>query len=194
MELYWLAIVILFILCIFFAWVLNANVRTFLGGQDRIKDLDKHPRSKSEQFAIRELESILGEPCPTVYPSWLVWKGKHLELDGYCEKQKVALEFSGPMHTNWIPKNEPYEQYFDRIVRDVVKRKLCKKHGVTLIVIDMSLPRHNISAYIKSRLYDAKKIDEPAKYIGFQKVKPHRNKQLEEQANLTSDMKAAKML
>ncbi len=164
------------------------------GGKDIIKDLKKHPRTKSEQIAIHNLESIIGESCPTVNPDWLVWKGKSLELDGYCKNQKIALEFSGPQHTSWNPQNEPYEQYFERIVRDVAKRKICKRHNVTLIVIDLTLPRHNISAYIKSRLHDVGKHDEPSNYIAIQKVKPYRNKQIEKELNLSVDMAAAKQI
>ncbi len=168
------------------------------GGKDVIKDLALNPRSKSEAFAIRELESILQVKCPTVNPDWLIWNGKTLELDGYCQTKdgkRVALEFSGPLHTKWYPQQEPYEQYFTRIVKDIVKRKMCKRHNVALIVIDMSLPRHHINSYIKSRLYDAGLLlDQPRNYIAVQKAKPFRNKQLEKELGLSGEMKAAKSI
>ncbi len=168
------------------------------GGKDVVKDLSLYPRSKAEAGAVKELESILGVSCPTVNPDWLVWKGKTLELDGYChtkDGKKVALEFSGPLHTKWSPHKEPYEQYFARIVKDIVKRKMCKRHGVVLIVIDMTLPRYHFNAYIKSRLYDAGLLqDEPRNYIAYQKAKPFRNKQLEKELNLYGEIKAAKSL
>lgn len=128
---------------------------------DQIKDLKKHPRTKSERRAVETLRDLISEfyqplELPTVYPTWLVWKGRPLELDAYDSSAKLALEFSGPLHTKWYPEKEPYEVYFTRHIKDIVKRRLCKKNGVTLITIDMSLPTKHWKNYMLSRLYDAK--------------------------------------
>lgn len=160
----------------------------------RVKDIKKYPRTKSEAFAIEILESITGEKFPTVNPDWLVWKGRTLELDGYSDKLKIALEFSGPLHTKWYPEMEPYEKYYERIVKDIVKRKLTKKHNVKLIVVDISLPKTQWRNYIMSRLYDIGIIeDKPLEYISEIIVKPYRNKQIEKEINLT-DIECAKKL
>jgi hypothetical protein len=170
------------------------KAREIIGG-DRIKDLKSSPRTASESNAIKILEGVTGEKFPTVYPDWLVWKGSKLELDGYCEKLKLALEFSGPLHTKWFPAKEPYEKYFERIVRDVVKRKLCKKNNVTLIVIDMSLPSRHWRNYILSRLFDAGIVkDRPVLYIDKQTAKPYRNPQIEQELDLAAEMDIAKKL
>ncbi len=179
---------------------INDIVKKYAGGRERrdnhkdnIKDLTKHPRSKSEAVVIAHLESITGAKFPTVYPNWLVYKGKKLELDGYNAKMKIALEFSGPLHTKWNASYEPYDKYFERIVKDKVKRKVCKKHGVYLIVIDMSLPSHHHKNYLKSRIYDVgikraakgqSTEPKPYYYIEEQKVKPYRNDIIERDNNL----------
>ncbi len=202
-------VVLVFMICVYATTVRSrAYHKWFSGGADAtlsqsltgadvdiVKDLKLHPRTKSEALAVQILEGIIGESCPSVNPGWLKWKGKTLELDGYCASKKIALEFSGPMHTKWTPSMETYPQYFNRVVRDVVKRRMCARHGVVLIVIDMTLPRHHISTYIKSRLYDARIIDDmPAGYIHEQRVKPYRDRELESKLKLTSAMIEAKAL
>jgi hypothetical protein len=174
--------------------IICSKTKEIIGGA-RVKDLKKSPRTASESNAIKILESITGEKFPTVYPDWLVWKGSKLELDGYCEKLKLALEFSGPLHTKWFPAKEPYEKYFERVIRDVVKKKLCKKNGVTLIVIDMSLPSRHWRNYILSRLFDAEFVkDRPVQYIDKQTAKPYRNPQIEQELDLAAELDIAKKL
>ena len=153
------------------------------------KNLQKSPRSNSEALAIQFIEEITGERFPTAFPSWLKWNGKNLELDGYCKKLRIGLEFSGPLHTKWYSSTEPYQKYYERVIRDIVKQKLCAKNGVTLIVIDMSLPSHHWKNYIKSRLFDAGAInDKPMVYIDIQYPEPFRNPQIEEELGLSNKM------
>ena len=160
--------------------------------RDKIKDLTAYPRSKSEAGIIKVLEDIVGDKFPTVNPGWLVWKGKQLELDGYNEKHKLALEFSGPLHTKWFPEKEQYVEYFARIVRDVVKKRLCKKHGVGLIVVDSSLPRQHWSTYIKSRLHDLGFIeDKPSDYIQEQIAPVYRNQHIEAELSREGEYRRA---
>lgn len=142
------------------------------GAADREKDLGKHPRSKSEQFVVDIFEKYTGKKFPTVYPEWLLYNGKHLELDGYCEPLKLAVEFSGPQHTKWYPNKESHDDYLERICRDEAKIKICKKHGVRLFVIDMRIPRHAMHTYIRSRLYDVGLMPMPYDYIPEQIFAP----------------------
>jgi len=174
----------------------------------RVKDLAKHPRSKSEAEVIRFLEELTEKKFPTVYPGWLVWKGRELELDGYNESAGIGLEFSGPLHTKWNPAMEEYTSYFDRIVKDVVKIRVCRKNSVNLIVVDTSLPRMHWRNYIVSRLYDIHSIRgiteeshdvntimlnsvKPPNYINEQTAVPYRNAQIEAELGLEAEMTAA---
>ncbi len=159
----------------------------------RIKDLDKHPRSKSEAEAIRLLENCVNAKFPTVYPKWLMWRGHTLELDGYNEKLKLAMEFSGPLHTKWNPSYESYLIYFSRIVRDVVKQRMCKKHGVKLIILDVSLNKLHWNNYILSRLFDYGMKEKPVVYIEEQQFIPYRNPQIEAELGLNAEMDAARL-
>lgn len=187
-ELIKLAVVILlFILLVILVTLIIQKRKIIIGSKDTYatKNLKKFPRSKAEAEAIKVLESITNKKFPTVNPSWLKYKGKTLELDGYNDTLKLALEFSGPLHTKWTPSFEPYPIYFKRIVKDIKKKELCAKHNVNLIVLDISLPVVHYYAYFKSRLYDFGIIeDKPSNYIIEQIIEPFRNYQLENEMNL----------
>ena len=154
-----------------------------------VKDLRAHPRSRSEAEVIRHLEALTGSRFPTVNPPWLLWRGKTLELDGF--NGRIALEFSGPLHTKWTPSFEPYTSYFSRIVKDVVKLRTCKRMKIPLIVIDASLPSRHWRAYLESRLADLGLVERRPTYIAKQTVAPWRNEQLEAEYNLAGEMMAA---
>ena len=192
-----LCIILLFCLLLLVALCIARNpsiVSSYIGG-DAVKDLNVFPRSRSEASVIKILEDLCQDKFPTVNPSWLVWRGRTLELDGYNEKLGIALEFSGPLHTKWFPTKESYAKYFERIVKDVVKKRTCKKKGVHLIIIDMSLPPRHWKNYLLSRLYDiGMQSTKPYGYIDEQIASPFRNKQLEQELNLKGDMCAAKKI
>jgi hypothetical protein len=185
-------LLVVLVTLIMIAWCRACCVREKTGGRDRregdlrVKDLSQHPRSKSEALVVRYLEELTGDKFPTVYPDWLVWRGSTLELDGF--NGKIALEFSGPLHTKWSPSKESYESYFSRVVKDVVKLRTCAARGIPLIVVDASLPSRHWRAYVVSRLYDLGVIpDRPPDYIGEQVAEVYRNPQIERELGLEPD-------
>lgn len=188
-----LLIALLFVIVVLWAILHTfSHPQVWTGGAtfgDVVKNLQVHPRSKSEAVVIKYLEDITGDKFPTVNPGWLVWKGKTLELDGF--NGKIALEFSGPLHTKWFPMQESYDRYFDRIVKDVVKIQMCKRHKIPLIVMDFSLPSRHWRNYLLSRLYDIGAGSKPVVYIDAQVPAVYRNPQLEAEMNLTGEMNAA---
>lgn len=85
-----------------------------------------------ENLARLMLEHLFEERFEKSYPSWLKSKeATQLELDGYCEKLKIAFEHQGAQH--FSPNNHFAESFERRIELDETKRLLCKKHGVRLI-------------------------------------------------------------
>lgn len=152
-----------------------ANSREYIGSaarRDIVKDLTQSPRTKGEAYAIKILESITGAKFPTVRPSWLLYKGSQLELDGYNEELKLALEYSGPLHRKWFPNVETYENYLDRVRKDIFKRERCREHGVRLINLDSELPRRHWRDYLLSRMRDFAMIEEVPNYIMGQVFEP----------------------
>ncbi len=155
-------------------------MRGFNGGAARLKNLAKHPRTKSEQFVVSIFEKITGKSFPTVHLPWLKWKGRPMELDGYNDELKVAVEFSGPLHTRYYPDKESYESYQERVAKDREKLRLCRKNDVHLIVIDMTIPQRHMYNYIHSRLWDIGIAKErPWNYMPEIVAEPYENKQLE---------------
>lgn len=155
---------------------------------DRTKDLRAAPRTKSEQEAIKALEDFTGEKFPTVYPGWLVWRGATLELDGYNEALRIGLEYSGPLHTKWYSAKEPYPAYFERLVRDRAKLALAAREGVALIVVDMAVPSRFVRDYVRSRLADLGRIDRPFNYMPAVVPEPYRNRSIERELGLSSEL------
>jgi len=168
----------------------DRRVERINGGRSRgKKSRGTQPgRTKSEQRVIDVLEKVCDAKFPTAHPQWLSFESggrrKVLELDGYNERLKLALEFSGPLHTKWYPTQEPYEKYFNRLINDQVKKKICVARGVDLIVVDMSLPREHLRNYILSRLFDLERGPQPIVYINEQIAEPFRNPQLESELGL----------
>lgn len=163
-------------------------LRTQTASKDRVKDLKKHPRTKSEALAIDILEKLTGVSFPTVNPDWLRVSenggpSHTIELDGYNADIGVALEFSGPLHTKWSPSVEPYDAYLRRVMLDKAKIELCERHSVCLIVIDMTLPRTHWRNYIASRLQDCGKLPKDRaiyfQYVDPQTAVPYRDEILE---------------
>lgn len=143
------------------------------GGYEWVKkDLQKHPRSKTEKRIINIFESITGKKFPTML---LSVDGKLYEYDGLNKALKVAVEISGPQHYKHDPKLDTGKEYLARVIKDKKKKELAQLYGYSFIEIPVSL--FNISDiymrdYIKSRLYDAGCYEKPDNYIVRQKLKP----------------------
>ena len=78
-------------------------------------------RNKGERIVREIFRATFRTEFPKLRPEWL----EGLELDGYSENRKLAFEYQGPHHFQ-----------DDRVKkRDALKRDICAKHGVQLIVI-----------------------------------------------------------
>jgi hypothetical protein len=88
---------------------------------------------KSEDGCRRIVERLTGALFSKCKPGWL----GGLELDGYNEDLRLAFEYQGEQHYNYIPhfhRNGP-EDLVDQRIRDARKRELCDEHWVVLIEI-----------------------------------------------------------
>lgn len=154
------ALIILIIIILYIVILVIARLRSRNGYQGG-------DRSKLEDRVIAIIEKITQKKFKSIHPDWLrdPEMDVPLELDGYNDELKVAVEVQGPGHIKPIP-GESYEKYLRRITRDQYKKEQCAKHGITLIVMDYRISPHNMWSYIKSRLFDAKVLDEkPLDYI-----------------------------
>jgi hypothetical protein len=137
-------------------------------------------RSKLEARLIAIVEDLTGHQFPQDH----IRDDKTnilLELDGYNDELKLAIEVQGPHHHAQLPK-ESYKRYLARIARDEHKLELCKKYGIKLISLDyniLSKPGDTTGArdYIASRLQDLNILPDRIKvsranYLPPQKIKP----------------------
>jgi hypothetical protein len=93
------------------------------------------PGGVSEEEVRRLLERRTGWKFPRCRPKWLMGKGVPLELDGYNKRHGVAFEYQGEGHYRPL-RGEEKLAYVRR--NDRRKSRLCKRHGVLLVVIPYS--------------------------------------------------------
>jgi len=109
---------------------------------------------RSERLCAALFEYISGEEFRKTRPKWLLnIRGNAMELDGYCEKLGIAFEFHGEQHFDNIPffhSNGKTVQKQKAI--DKKKRQLCKKHGVTLIEVPISVEPDSMQKYIINQI------------------------------------------
>ena len=109
-------------------------------------------RYKSEAMAIEIMEEIMSYKFIKKRPLWL----QKLELDGYCESLKLAIEYNGiqhSMYSDFFHKN--IRNFESQKARDILKNELCVKHGVTLISVPFQYnmkDRKSMYDFIKSEL------------------------------------------
>jgi hypothetical protein len=111
--------------------------------------------SKGERICCETMENIYGLPFKSIRPKWLQnpETGYNVELDCYNDELKLAIEYNGEQHYKWPNyTNQTYEQFINQTRRDTLKRQLCDKKGVYLIVVPYNVPHEKIPQYIISYL------------------------------------------
>jgi hypothetical protein len=90
-------------------------------------------RFKTEAVCRSIIEDFLLEKFPTKRPKFL----EGLELDGYNEDLKMAFEYNGKQHYEYIPffhGNDP-KKFESQKLRDIKKYNICFDKGISLILI-----------------------------------------------------------
>lgn len=89
--------------------------------------------NSSEEVTRRIFERLLDVEFISCRPDWLCG----LELDGFNEEFKIAFEYDGRQHSEYVPlfhNNNP-EEFKDQQNRDGKKDILCREHGIKLFRI-----------------------------------------------------------
>jgi len=62
---------------------------------------------------------------------------EYLELDGYCEELKIAFEYDGKQHSEYVPHfhRNGINDLLDQMSRDQKTDELCEDNGITLLRI-----------------------------------------------------------
>jgi Zn finger protein HypA/HybF involved in hydrogenase expression len=108
----------------------------------------------AEEITRNYFERIFQADFPKTKPNWLLSeKGFPMELDGYCEKLKIAFEYQGIEHYQPIELFKIDKERLKQIqIRDKLKHDICKKNDITLIHIppDDEVPYDKIQEHIIS--------------------------------------------
>jgi hypothetical protein len=125
-----------------------------------------------ERICRQYFEHLFGDKFPKTRPEWLTGpSGKRMELDGYCERLKIAFEHHGSQHftkkTIFITTNQMLKS---RKEADKLKRMLCRKNGVKLIEIP-EVPKLTSIKNLKNTIYLQCKINRIAIPRGFHSKK-----------------------
>lgn len=114
------------------------------------------PGSVKEQKVRRVLKRLTGCKFPRSYPAFLCNRlsGRGLELDGYSKYLKLAFEYQGEQHYRLVDFNGKGGDSKKKLARrkslDRLKRRLCRRYGVRLLVISYRII--NLEQYIIKRL------------------------------------------
>lgn len=121
------------------------------------KDDKPKKMSSGEKECKRVLEELFGKPFTNQRPDFLrnpVTGNKfNLELDCYNEDLKLAAEYNGIQHYEFIPffhKNK--EQFYNQKYRDDIKRRMCKDNDVTLIEVPYKIKVCDIEDYLRAKV------------------------------------------
>ena len=111
--------------------------------------------SRGERLCCQTMERIYGVPFRSIWPNWLVnpETGEKLELDCYNDDLKIAVEYNGEQHYNFPNfTNQTEKQFINQVRRDALKRELCDRNGVYLIVVPYNVAHERIPEFIMSYL------------------------------------------
>ena len=131
----------------------------------------------SEELCRTTFEQLFNKPFKRYKPSWLINdRGNQMEIDGYCNIFKIGFEYNGIQHyeVNSYFKNKNLLK--QRKKDDEMKRYLCKKNNINLIVISYKDNLLDLASLIKSKLNNnIKNKINFNKFIDFNMVYQHRN-------------------
>ena len=114
--------------------VIGTCISNFITG-NRCSDCSQ---SRSENMMVEIVKNLYpNNEWKKVRPDFLKYnKGANLELDLYCSELKLAFEYDGRQHREYVPHFHKTEEEFEELQkRDIWKDARCKEQGIRLIRI-----------------------------------------------------------
>lgn len=119
------------------------------------KTYSKSKGSKGERECRRVLEMIFEKPFPNVRPRYLNndVSNENLELDCYNRELGLAVEYNGKQHYEYNSFfHKDYSDFKEQKYRDTIKKQLCEKYDITLIVVPYTVKLEDIQEYLIKEL------------------------------------------
>jgi hypothetical protein len=103
------------------------------------------------------VERMFKTSFPKCKPEWLINPntGKRLELDCYSERLRLAIEINGQGHYHYMPTRyhrRGRHEFEEQKMRDDLKKIICKKQGVKLIVVPYWVNEDELEKFIEKNL------------------------------------------
>lgn len=113
-------------------------------------------KSSTNKFGLTEeicrsyFEYLFDKKFSRCSPTWMVTnEGTNLILDGYNEELKVAFEYNGMQHYQYVPHfHKSIFQFNNQRLYDCLKIQLCYNHGIKLISIPYTVKPNQIYQYV----------------------------------------------
>lgn len=118
----------------------------------RRQQLSANCSSKGEEMCKNFVEFYFQKPFDKTRPDFLKnpVTGENLELDLYNPDLKLAIEYNGSQHyhyNSFMHKNSR-DKFQNQQYRDLIKKDLCGKAEITLVVVPYTVPHDQIGAFL----------------------------------------------
>lgn len=112
--------------------------------------------SKAERVTMESMEIFFPEnKFNKIRPNWLKnpLTNRNLELDGYCDELKLAVEYNGIQHYVWPNfTGQSEEEFKKQLYRDDLKRKICIEKEIYLLTVPHTIEYRFIPHFIYNSL------------------------------------------
>jgi len=111
--------------------------------------------SKGESICKAYLQRRFNKPFTNQRPKYMFNSvtGKALELDCYNEDLRLAVEYNGKQHYEYVKFfHKSRADFQNQMYRDRMKREICVKLGIILIEVPYNIKPNDIPNYIEQEL------------------------------------------
>ena len=120
--------------------------------RQRRQTLSGNCSSKGEQVCKEFAEFYFQKSFEKTRPDFLKnpVTGENLELDLYNSELKLAVEYNGSQHyhyNSFMHKNSR-DKFQNQQYRDLIKKDLCQKSEITLVVVPYTVPHDQIGTFL----------------------------------------------
>lgn len=120
--------------------------------RNRRQQLSANCSSKGEEMCKSFVEFYFQKPFTKTRPDFLKnpVTGENLELDLYNPELKLAIEYNGSQHyhyNSFMHKNSR-DKFQNQQYRDLIKKDLCAKANITLVVVPYTIPHDQIGTFL----------------------------------------------